>query len=430
MRRGVSWSMASRSRRAMGAVVLAGLMTVLAACGGSQKSSSQGGSTPASASGSGGQQTITLTLSGWSSSPAELKIVQEQIAAFEKLHPDIKVQWQPVPGDYMQKIQTEIASHTEPDVFYLDSSVAYDLMSQGAIQPLDPYVAKYHTDLSRFVPNLLKAFQYQGKTYGFPKGFSTLALVYNTQLFQQAGISQPPATWAELEAAARKLTRNGVTGLVMDPDFARLGALVAQAGGTLVDDQGKAQLDSPAAIEAATFYQKLVREGVLKQSKDVGAQWAGDALAKGKAAMVFEGNWVVAALRQEAPDLKWAAAPLPRGKQAGSLAFTVAYVMGKDTKHPDAAYQLIDFLTGREGEKFTEQGGLEMPSVQSMLAAFSQDYPEQKAFADAAAYALPWQLGPNGQTVIDAASKALQSIYLQGADPKRALQQAQASIHQ
>ncbi|MDI3298754.1 MAG: ABC transporter substrate-binding protein [Bacillota bacterium] len=414
----------------MGAVLLAGLMTALAACGGSPASSSKSGSTAPGASGAQEQTTVTLTLSGWSSSPAELKIVQDQIAAFEKLHPDIKVQWQPVPGDYMQKIQTEIASHTEPDVFYLDSSVAYDLMSQGAIQPLDPYVAKYKTDLSRFVPNLLKAFQYQGKTYGFPKGFSTLALVYNTRLFQQAGIGQPPKSWAELEADARQLTRNGVEGLVMDPDFARLGALVEQAGGTLVDSQGKAQLDSPSAIEAAAFYQKLVREGVLKQSKDVGAQWAGDALAKGKAAMVFEGNWVVAALRQESPDLRWSVAPLPQGKQAGSLAFTVAYVMGKDTKHPEAAYQLIDFLTGPQGEKFTEQGGLEMPSVESMLSTFSQDYPEQKAFAEAASYALPWQLGPNGQTVIDAVNKALQSIYLQGADPKQALQQAQASIHQ
>ncbi|MDI3318035.1 MAG: extracellular solute-binding protein [Bacillota bacterium] len=161
----------------------------------------------------------------------------------------------------------------------------------------------------------------------------------------------------------------------------------------------------------------------------MGAQGAGDALAKGKAAMVIEGNGVVAALRREAPDLKWAVAPLPVGRRPGSLAFTVAYVMGKDTQHPDEAYQLIDFLTSADGEKFTEQGGLEMPSVRSMLETFTQDDPEQKAFAGEAEHALPWQLGPNGQTVIDAAGEALQAIYLQGADPKEALRQAQASIH-
>ena len=62
-----------------------------------------------------------VRLSGWVSSPIEDKMVQELVAEFEKKHPDIKVNYEPIPGNYMDKIQLMLATNTAPDVFYLDA---------------------------------------------------------------------------------------------------------------------------------------------------------------------------------------------------------------------------------------------------------------------------------------------------------------------
>jgi len=405
------------------------LATVLAGC-----SSSKNNTSSANETNTQKQETVkpvTIKLGMWSSSPAEKKIVDDQIAKFKEKYPNIDVQIETIVGDYMQKLQTELASNTAPDIFYLDSMPAPQLMSSGVLEPLDDYIKKYNVDVNDFEPALLSAFQWEGKTYGLPKDFNTLALFYNKDMFKAAGINEPPKTWEELRNVAKKLTKDGVKGLVLSADLARFDAFINQNGGSVYKD-GKVTLNLPENTQALDFYVSLItKDKVADTPQNMGEGWNGDAFAAKKAAMAIEGGWMIPFLKEKAPDLNYGIAELPAGKQKSTMAFTVAYVMNKNSKHKDEAFKLIEFLTGKEGQQFVVDSGLALPSRKSMQEGFKEKYPERAAFVDGASYAVPWQFGLYGTKVVDAANKACEALIMkQISSAQQALDNAQKEVGQ
>ncbi|WP_028991533.1 ABC transporter substrate-binding protein [Thermoanaerobacter thermocopriae] len=405
------------------------LSTVLAGC-----SSSKNNTSSANETNTQKQETakpVTIKLGMWSSSPAEKKIVDDQIAKFKEKYPNIDVQIETIVGDYMQKLQTELASNTAPDIFYLDSMPAPQLMSSGVLEPLDDYIKKYNVDVNDFEPALLSAFQWEGKTYGLPKDFNTLALFYNKDMFKAAGINEPPKTWEELRNVAKKLTKDGVKGLVLSADLARFDAFINQNGGSVYKD-GKVTLNLPENTQALDFYVSLItKDKVADTPQNMGEGWNGDAFAAKKAAMAIEGGWMIPFLKEKAPDLNYGIAELPAGKQKSTMAFTVAYVMNKNSKHKDEAFKLIEFLTGKEGQQFVVDSGLALPSRKSMQEGFKEKYPERAAFVDGASYAVPWQFGLYGTKVVDAANKACEALIMkQISSAQQALDNAQKEVGQ
>ncbi|MGH2330634.1 ABC transporter substrate-binding protein [Thermoanaerobacter mathranii] len=405
------------------------LSTVLAGC-----SSSKNNTSSANETNTQKQETakpVTIKLGMWSSSPAEKKIVDDQIAKFKEKYPNIDVQIETIVGDYMQKLQTELASNTAPDIFYLDSMPAPQLMSSGVLEPLDDYIKKYNVDVNDFEPALLSAFQWEGKTYGLPKDFNTLALFYNKDMFKAAGINEPPKTWEELRNVAKKLTKDGVKGLVLSADLARFDAFINQNGGSVYKD-GKVTLNLPENAQALDFYVSLItKDKVADTPQNMGEGWNGDAFAAKKAAMAIEGGWMIPFLKEKAPDLNYGIAELPAGKQKSTMAFTVAYVMNKNSKHKDEAFKLIEFLTGKEGQQFVVDSGLALPSRKSMQEGFKEKYPERAAFVDGASYAVPWQFGLYGTKVVDAANKACEALIMkQISSAQQALDNVQKEVGQ
>jgi len=89
----------------------------------------------------------TVTLTGWASSPAETAALKATVAGFERTHKSIKVNYAPINGDYPAAMLAKFAARKPPDVFYVDSNVAPDWMSQGVLEPLDSYIkkTKYNT---------------------------------------------------------------------------------------------------------------------------------------------------------------------------------------------------------------------------------------------------------------------------------------------
>ncbi|WP_029688014.1 ABC transporter substrate-binding protein [Thermoanaerobacter sp. A7A] len=405
------------------------LATVLAGCSSSKNNTSSANETNTQKHQT--QKPVTIKLGMWSSSPAEKKIVDDQIAKFKEKYPNIDVQIETIVGDYMQKLQAELASNTAPDIFYLDSMPAPQLMSSGVLEPLDDYIKKYNVDVNDFEPALLSAFQWDGKTYGLPKDFNTLALFYNKDMFKAAGINEPPKTWEELRDVAKKLTKDGVKGLVLSADLARFDAFINQNGGSVYQD-GKVTLNLPENAQALDFYVGLItKDKVADTPQNMGEGWNGDAFAAKKAAMAIEGGWMIPFLKEKAPDLNYGIAELPAGKQKSTMAFTVAYVMNKNSKHKDEAFKLIEFLTGKEGQQFVVDSGLALPSRKSMQEGFKEKYPERAAFVDGASYAVPWQFGLYGTKVVDAANKACEALIMkQISSAQQALDNAQKEVGQ
>jgi multiple sugar transport system substrate-binding protein len=345
-----------------------------------------------------------LRLMGFSSSPEEDRLLNDVLADFQKQYPSIQVKFEAVP-DYATKLQTDLAAGTAADVFYVDSLLAPDLMKRNLLLPLDDSIQRDKVDTSDFYPGLLKAFQWKGKTYGLPKDWSSLALEMNAELASSAGVTTPPSTWDELKTAAQKLTDKGagIFGAVITPELPRFGAFVFQAGGKLIADDGTTMaLNSPEGLQALDYYYGLYRDGVASTPADTGTQWPGDAFIKKKAALVFEGNWLFPAAQKDAPDMKYTIAEMPAGpKGKGTFAFTVSYSINAKTQQKDAAWFLVNYLTGPQGMQKWTSLGLAMPSRKSLEAEWLSTFKDREPFLKSGAYAQPWQLGPGGQEIND-----------------------------
>jgi multiple sugar transport system substrate-binding protein len=354
----------------------------------------------------------TVTLTGWASSPAETAALRTTIRGFERSHPNFTVNYAPINGDYPAAMLAKFAARRPPDVFYVDSNVAPDWMSQGVLEPLDSYINKTHYNIKPFFPRLLSAFKYKGHIYGLPKDWSPLAIETNNAMMAKAGV-KPPKTWAQLRTVAQKLKdANAVPGgapLCIDPDWARLLAFVYQNKGSFLNAKKTAPTVKTAAVrQAVQFYSGFQSTGLAATHDKLGVGWCGEALGKEKAAIAFEGNWIVGYMSDTFPGVKYTISPLPKGKVNGNLGFTVSYSMGKNTSNKKAAWTLLSYLVGKQGMHLWTQQGIALPSRKDVAVPAGRS-----AFLKQAAYAHPWQFAPRFSKVIDTANNELQA-YFQG----------------
>lgn len=367
-----------------------------------------------------------LQLMGWASSDAENVRLQEIIDGWNADNPDTQVVLNLVP-DYDTKLQTALAGGSPPDIFYIDSFKLPDLVAAGAVAPIGDQL----TNPDDFYPSMREAFTIDGTFYCPPKDFSTLALEYNKDLFDAAGVAYPTAdwTWDDLRAAAEQLTNAdaGVYGMVLSPDFARLIALIYANGGTVTDEGFTAMtLDSDAVKQATEFYVNLVTDGFAAQPADLDSGWAGEAFGKGKAAMAMEGNWIVPFLADQFPDVNYGLVELPAGSAGkATMAFTVCYGVPAGGANNEAALKVVDYITGPDGMKAWTDLGLAMPTRASLAAGWLEQYPDLEAFIAGADYAHKWQFRPGFQDVLDTINAGLQEAFTGNATVASLLENAQ-----
>lgn len=367
---------------------------------------------------------IRLTIAP--SSPTETELVKKVVGDFEKQNPDISVTVETVTSDYVTKLETDLAAGTAADVFYVDSLPAPDLMSTGLLLPLDDHMAKSGVKTSDFYAEMITAFQWEGKTYGLPKDWSGLATVYDPDAFKSAEITKPPATWDELTSVATTLKKaTGKAPIVIDPDFARFIAFLYQGGGSVLNkDKTAVTLDSPESVKALEYFAGLYSNGLAKTSAEVGAQWPGDALEKGLATIVFEGNWLFPDLAKNAPKKKVGIAVMPQGPGGkATMAFTVCYAINAKSKQPDAAWTLVNYMTGPVGMKAWTDLGLAMPTRPALSDAWEKKFSDRAPFLQMGSYAYPWTFGPGGQKFYNDANAILQKVQAGGATPADAIPQ-------
>ena len=311
-------------------------------------------------------EATTITLSGWSAGKTEDDLLQSVVDDFNNTHPNIHVDYSVINGDYATAMTARFAAHNPPDVFYVDSSIAPTWIKQGVVQPLNAYIKKSKYDTSKFYPGLLNAFKVGKTYYGFPKDWSPLAVEINKSMFAKAGIKKAPRTWGELLVDAQKLASSGaVPGgkpLCLPADWARMLAFVFQNKGSL------ANVQSPAVAAAVNYYVGFFKKGLAATPTQLGVGWPGEALGKEKAAIIFEGNWLLPYMKSTFPQVGFGVGPMVKGKVNGNLGFTVSYSMAKDSKNKQAAWTLLSWLTGKVGMSKWMSLGLALPSRSDVKA--------------------------------------------------------------
>ncbi len=399
----------------------AGGAAMTTAAAGAAMTTAAGGAAMTTAA-AGAAMTPNTTVSGnvristATSSPEEDAIVDQQLANFAKAYPNIKVQREVIASDYDTKIKTLIAGGNAPDIFYVDSLIAPDYINGKVLEPLNSYADKFKVNLGDFYPNLIKAFTGpDNMAYGLPKDHNTLVMFYNKEMFQKAGITSVPTTIDELKAALTKLKGTmpaGTAPLAADPDLARVLPWVYEYNGGIVAPDGKSSLASGDGFKKGLdFYYGLRKDGLSKKASELGADWAGDALIKEKAAVAFEGGWLIPPLNKTPTKDKVGIAPLPKGDVQATLDFTVAYVMSAKAKDKDATFALLSFLTSESQQRLLSDIGLALPSRSALTDGFVQKFPERKALVDSTTFAKPWQFGPGFGGFADKINPELQSLF-------------------
>jgi multiple sugar transport system substrate-binding protein len=331
---------------------------------------------------------VNITFSGWSSGPDEDALDQQMANAFNRTHQGIHVDWQVINGNYTQAMTARFAAHNAPDVFYVDSSVIGAWIKQGVIAPLNGLIKKTHFKTKAFYPKLLGAFKKGKKIYGFPKDWSPLATEINNALFARAGIKKAPKTWAQLRADAKILQQHGVAHpICLSADWARMGAFMYQNGGSITS-----HLTSKANVKAVSFYVGLIKRGLAYTPPS--GSWCGQELGQSHAAIIFEGNWLLPYMPSTYPNTHFSVAPMVHNKKQGNLAFTVSWSIAKSNPHKAAAWKVLSWLVGKQGEKIWMSKGLALSPRKDVASKGGR-----KPYLAAAPYARGWGFGnPNFAT--------------------------------
>lgn len=347
-----------------------------------------------------------LVLQGWSAGAVEAPILEQVLADFQAAYPNISVRFEPIAGDYPAAMAAKFSSGDVPDVFYVDSGIAPTWIDDGVLEPLDDYIAKSGFDTGAFYEGYLNAFRGpDGKLYGLPKDGNTLAMAYNTQLLEQAGVTSPPANWDELNDAIGKLQAAGVeTPMCLSGSLDRaLAFIYAGGGGLFNEDRTGALIDTPESVAAIDTYLSFFKTGAGKRPGDLGDDWCGKALGEQHAAIIFEGGWLDPYMGENYGDVSYAWAPMPEGPGGrATLAFTVSYSMGVDSRNKDASWVLISYLTGPEGMDTWTSGGIANPSRKDVEGGEGKEI-----LIEGAEYARPWSFIPGFNEINDAFNNAL-----------------------
>lgn len=382
------------------------------------------------------EEGATITFSGWGDE-TEQQIYRDSITRFQALCPGVTVDYQPIPDKFQDKLKAQMAGGTAPDVFYVDDQLMNAFAPSGQLLALDDYMAQAGVSRDDFIPALLTIFTRDGKTYGLPKDWGTLGLVYLPEAFTDAGVDEPTDawTWDDLRTAAKAISDKGTyKGFCMGADWARFAPFVFSNGGAFAsEDNTTATLDTPEVKEMAQLVADMYTEGSLVKPADVGASWCGEAIGKKLVAMTTEGGWMVNFMKQNYPDVEWKAVQIPSGpKNRADVIFTNAIGVNAATQYPNAAAAFAIYLTGEanQGEIVKTGFAYSTHPSQANLVVDPND------MAISSGGLLPdtrvafW--GPNTGKVNDAVSQALDRIFLgdQSVDESfaQAQEEAQAAL--
>ncbi len=237
---------------------------------------------------------------------------------------------------------------------------------RGYLMDLTPFIEKEGGQkyLAQWDPASLEVCKYKGKIYCLPDDNNPMVLMYNKELFREAGLdpAKPPATWEQFLDYGKKLTRGdrygvGIIGARQEGIFMRFNPWPWGAGGDyLTPDEKRSALDTAEFLEGFKVYvelftkHKVVPPGVIEQ----GAQEVRTQLAHGKVAMIITLPAAPGIVQAINPKINvrevMALAPVPLGKKKVTSTWFSLRVISSSTKNPEAAWKVYRTWYDKESQ--------------------------------------------------------------------------------
>lgn len=337
--------------------------------------------------------------------------------------PEIKISYIPY-TEYIQKILVTAAGGDLPELFIYDGNSTATFVEAGILADITDRIEKSGIMKNTF-EGVIAEHKVGDRLYGFPVYANCLALFYRTDL-----VDKPPTTWDELYSTAKAAAKDGMYGFAMaggageDAVFQFL-PFMWSAGDDLDN------VAAPGTVEALDMFCRMINEGIM--SKDTVNHSQEDArvlFETGRAAMMINGPWNVVPLKENAPDMKWKLAMIPK-KADGEYASILggeSFGIGKDTD-VDGIWSFVEYML--DGERYkTFLKGLGQLPADKVLAEdpyYTED-PVNSVFIEQLKSARPRAYGGKYNEMSKALQTAISSAMSGNQTAKEALEEAAAKI--
>jgi multiple sugar transport system substrate-binding protein len=386
-----------------------------------------------------------VTLEVWGAFD-EKEALQELIGDYQKANKYVSINYEKKSfAEYEKELINAFAGDKGPDIWLIHN--AWLPKHKDKIRELPVEFLAFRTFKEIFVDVVEKDLSEDNKIYALPLYVDTLALFYNRDFFNTAGIVSPPETWEELIDDLDELIKRNQWGGIERAGVALgtaeninrstdiLGLLMLQNGTEMIGENKKsATFDKAIYLEgqryypgqdALRFYTDFSNPSKKNYTWNRQMPYSLDAFAEGKVAIIFGYSHHISSIKAKAPYLNFSIASMPQIKDrqfdinyANYWAFTVS----KKSRAADEAWRFILYLTGkRAAKKYLEKN--RRPTARRDLLNWQKQDLEMEVFVNQVLTARNWyQIDSDAIETIFADD--IQSVVLGSITVERAIKRA------
>jgi multiple sugar transport system substrate-binding protein len=337
------------------------------------------------------------------------------------------------------QLMTAVRGGVGPDVYLLDRFIVAQRAADGLLEDLSSVGAD--DVISGYIPFAKSEASYNGKVWALPFDTDDRALFYNKDLLTASGVdpaeldsAKGPVTWDKVAELAAKVDKKDSNG-----NYSQMGFIPwlnqgwhytygFSFGGSFFDQAScSVTPDDPKIVEAFTWVQNYCNtlgadavQAFGGPSMQPGADPTQDPFYAGKLGMVITGDWVIANIKQYAPDMKYGITymPVPKtGDKPVTWAGGWSVVIPKGAKNPEEAWSFMKFFAGPDGQKVYTKVSNHLPTLTALASDATLISSDHKFMADMLATAKNRPPLPVGAKYWDELSAAWQKDYLNQGKP-------------
>ncbi len=303
------------------------------------------------------QDDVTLTI--WTFGSFFTDFYEGIKPAYKEIAPHVTIEVEEIQGGQLfDNLQGAfVAGVGAPDIADIEQgSISRFLKGVPGLVPLNDLIAPYEND---YIMAKTGLYAHQGAIYGIDHCLCPVVLYYRHDIFAEAGIEMPVATWDEFVEASAALTDQGIAALVLeDRSWGNYYILLLQSGSPgFFDADGNVIVDSPESIAVLEWYVSLLESGVAVATENLQTTYG--LMAEGKIAAAIGADWYGGFIKNNVADTAglWRAAPIPAFEEGGSRTSThggTAYTITTQSEHPEEAWAFIEFALFNEDNKIFE----------------------------------------------------------------------------
>lgn len=317
-------------------------------------------------------ENVTITYCNFNSSGGNEETLQKMVDAFREEYPYITVEVETIGyNDYFTQMQTRVAGGTAPDCYELNIENFAAYANKGLLAEISG------VDVSGLNETALNAFNVKGVQYGLPESFSNVVLIYNKDLFDQAGAAYPTADWTQddLQAAAEAIRALGddIFGIWQPITYNEFFKVAAQYGGALLnEDKTEFTINSPENIRAAqALVDRVLVSNVQPNTAQQGGMGDWDMFMSGRLGMIPTGIWAFQTFTENC-GFDWDIAVEPGSTRKATHFFSNCVVLNPESKNREAAATWLAWLTSStKSAEIRLEAGWDLPALSDMDALAS-----------------------------------------------------------